>query len=473
MVESSNNNYSNISQKLRELSTGARLTILFLLLLLLASSWILIHSGEEKNEYLFGGREFSNLELAAMEQAFATADLNESEIVGSRMRIPAATKSQYLASLQGVFEPKHLNSDVDIVLEENDWWGSSELRKLRLKNATEKDLSRTIAMMPGIEEAKVSIDESVVTGLHKEIERTALAAVKPIGSMQLEARTAESIRDVVSARYAGLTRSGVTVIDLNSGEIFGSSSQHSPWSVLDDPYAIRKRYYEREWRSKIQDMVSMIPGVKVQVNVILEEAPELHPGQRPSDHPAGSMLIPIKGIASIAIPRSYYQMIYDKRNPPATGTSSTEATEAQFELIETEVSEAVQQMIVGLMPNLSAGKDPHPQVQVSTYLDFMGPEPTAMSAPPGRVPDWMKTNWRPITLATLGLLALLIVLVRFRQPEQPILSDEVPPTDATVDSVTTEVHLSQPSLRDELSQLVHEEPDSVVETISEWLRDAA
>jgi hypothetical protein len=36
-----------------------------------------------------------------------------------------------------------------------------------------------------------------------------------------------------------------------------------------------------------------------------------------------------------------------------------------------------------------------------------------------------------------------------------------------------EVHPSQPSLRDELSQLVHEEPDSVVETISEWLRDAA
>ncbi|MDP7204827.1 MAG: hypothetical protein QGH11_04620, partial [Pirellulaceae bacterium] len=86
---------------------------------------------------------------------------------------------------------------------------------------------------------------------------------------------------------------------------------------------------------------------------------------------------------------------------------------------------------------------------------------------------WMKTNWRPITLATLGLLALLIVLVKFRQREQPVPADEAPPTDTTAESANMEVHPSQPSLRDELSQLVHEEPDSVVETISEWLRDAA
>ena len=73
MVELLNTSYSNLSQRLRDLSAGARLTILFLLLLVLASIWIMVPSGEGNEEYLFGGREFSNLELADMEQAALAA----------------------------------------------------------------------------------------------------------------------------------------------------------------------------------------------------------------------------------------------------------------------------------------------------------------------------------------------------------------------------------------------------------------
>ena len=468
MVELLNTSYSNLSQRLRDLSAGARLTILFLLLLVLASIWIMVPSGEGNEEYLFGGREFSNLELADMEQAFATANLNASRIVGSRMRVPRTKKSQYLASLQGVFEPKHLNSSVDDVLKENDWWGSSELRKLRLKNATEKDLSRTIAMMPGIEQAKVSIDESVTHGFQKQTERTALAAVKPVGSMQLAARTAESIREVVSARYTGLERDGVTVIDLNSGEIFGSSSPQGPWSVPNDPYVIRKRYYEREWRSKIQDMVSMIPSVKVQVNVVLEETGNVN-HQQPVPE---STLVPIQGIASIAIPRSYYQMIQKRRQDQATSTGGTPTEPTDLELIEAEVGEAVKKMVIGLLPNLSAGNNPYPQVQVSSYLDFPAPSKATPIAPLVVISDWLTANWRPVALGTLGLLALIILTVRFRRREQPIETDNEQLAEEPTD-VAAPMELPSPSLRDELAQLVQEEPDSVVETISRWLKDAA
>jgi flagellar biosynthesis/type III secretory pathway M-ring protein FliF/YscJ len=469
MVELLNTSYSNLSQRLRDLSAGARLTILFLLLLVLASIWIMLPSGEGNEEYLFGGREFSSLELANMEQAFATANLNESRIVGSRMRIPRTKKSQYLASLQGVFEPKHLNSDVDDVLKENDWWGSSELRKLRLKNATEKDLSRTIAMMPGIEQAKVSIDESVTHGFQKQIERTALAAVKPVGSIQLAARTAESIREVVSARYTGLERDRVTVIDLNSGEIFGSSSPQGPWSVPNDPYVILKRYYEREWRSKIQDMVSMIPSVKVQVNVVLEETDNVNHQQQQQPE---STLVPIRGIASIAIPRSYYRMIQKRRQDEATSTGSTPAEPTDLEVIEAEVGEAVKKMVVGLLPNLSAGNNPYPQVQVSSYLDFPAPSEAIPTVPLVVLSDWLTANWRPVALGTLGLLALIILTVRFRRREQPIEAETEQPADEPTD-IAAPMELPSPSLRDELAQLVQEEPDSVVETISRWLKDAA
>ena len=57
--------------------------------------------------------------------------------------------------------------------------------------------------------------------------------------------------------------------------------------------------------------------------------------------------------------------------------------------------------------------------------------------------------------------------------------DVVVPTEEEIEqpaNATTEaapLDLPSPSLRDELAQLVQEEPDTVVETISEWLRDAA
>ena len=470
MAQSLSTSYSHISQRMRDLSAGARLTIMFLVVLAVASIWIMLSTGESDSEYLYGGREFSKIELSKIEQAFATANLNEAEFVGSWVRLPRANKSEYLTALQGVFARNELSFDFYDFLEDKDWWGSHELRTLRLKNAREIELSRTIAMMPGIEEAKVSIDESVQSGLQKKTERTALAAVKPIGSSQLAARTAESIRDMVAARYVGLKRESVTVIDLNSGEIFASSSPPGPAAIPDDSYAIRARYYERDWRSKIQDMLSTIQGVKIHVNVILETPPS-PPGQI---GPAHTRLIPIKGIASIAIPSSYYRRVFLGRQEQGPSPSARQPTSAELRSIEVEVAGKVKQTVVSLLPKLSAGNNPYPDVQVSSYIDIPLSQLAASPTPLLGLPAWLTQLWRPIALTSLGLLALTIVVLRNRHrariPDQEEI-DQVPAESS--ESPTTPIDVAQPSLRDELNQLVQDEPDLVVETISKWLNDAA
>ena len=88
------------------------------------------------------------------------------------------------------------------------------------------------------------------------------------------------------------------------------------------------------------------------------------------------------------------------------------------------------------------------------------------------ISDWLTANWRPVALGTLGLLALIILTVRFRRREQPIEADNEQLAEEPTD-VAAPMELPSPSLRDELAQLVQEEPDSVVETISRWLKDAA
>lgn len=469
MVESLSNSYARLSRQFGEFSAGARLSILLLVLLVIASGWLLIPRGTSSDEYLFGGRDFSNQELAAMEQAFANAGLDGSQIVGNRMRVPAGEKTRYLAALKGVFEPKTLHSDVDAVLATKDWWGSSELRQLRLKNAVEKDLSRTIAMMPGIEEAKISIDEITPRGFQQSTERTALAAVKPIGSMALAGQTAESIRDVVSARYAGLRRDAVTVIDLNTGTIISSASPQGAGFIPDDPYAIRKRYYEREWRSKIQDMLSMIPRVKVQLNVVLESKATV--ANSADATAAESKLVPIKGIASIAIPHAYYRMIHQKRQADAGYPQAAEPTAPELAVIEKEVTTAVRQMVTGLLPNVANGNDAYPQVQVSSYLDIPhGGLEDRVSAEIS--PHWSRQYWRELTMGCLAILALAVLVARTRRlpvtptSEQTVAKELPQETDSEDEAGTA-------SLRDELTQLVQERPQAVAETLSEWLNDAA
>ena len=285
----------------------------------------------------------------------------------------------------------------------------------------------------------------------------------------MASRTAESIRDVVSARYAGLKRDAVTVIDLNTGNIVSSASPEGSGYIPDDPYAIRKRYYEREWRSKIQDMLSMIPGVKVQVNVRLEAAMTI-PNQRDpvSD---GSKLVPIQGIASIAIPQGYYRMIYRKRQQDAGFAKPTEPTASELNLIEQEVTTAVRQMITGLLPNIPAGSDPYPQVQVSTYLDIpLGGMDNIVVAEP--TTHWTSQYWRELTMGCLVLLALTVLALRMLRspPAADLLADRqlIEQEDVRSDSQP-----NSPSLRNELTQLAQDQPEAMADTLTQWLKDAA
>src|SRR5436190_12054361 len=61
--------------------------------------WLVRGTPETSDHSLFGGREFSQQEIAKMVSAFSKANLSGWEIVGNRINVNSAMKHKYLAAL--------------------------------------------------------------------------------------------------------------------------------------------------------------------------------------------------------------------------------------------------------------------------------------------------------------------------------------------------------------------------------------
>ncbi|MEC8571757.1 MAG: hypothetical protein VXY82_11865, partial [Planctomycetota bacterium] len=91
------------TQQLRELYEGmtpsARLVTALLTTAIVISLFFLFSNETISDAYVFGGQEFSQAELAAMETALGQAGLNDGEIIGNRLRVPRTQKAAYLSAI--------------------------------------------------------------------------------------------------------------------------------------------------------------------------------------------------------------------------------------------------------------------------------------------------------------------------------------------------------------------------------------
>ncbi|MBM3998530.1 MAG: hypothetical protein FJ297_03130 [Planctomycetes bacterium] len=225
-------------------------------------------------------------------------------------------------------------------------------------------------------------------------------------------------------------------------------------------------------------------------------------------------LTPTNVTATIQVPRSYYLTIWRERNPPKDGQPVAEPDTAELARLETEESERIKESVQNLIPRLAMGKDPYPRVYVGTFVDTKLPDP----APPSlaaRAVGWMTENWR--TLALFAMAAFGVVMLRSFVRTAPAASERVPdalaaaldrpdegnashrasgPTDGSNAAaepgrartsgepqpapaglqasslLKRKSSRSGPSLRDELAELVREDPEAAATILSNWIGDA-
>jgi flagellar M-ring protein FliF len=269
-----NKAYAQAAELFRSMSPATRIASGLLLAVIVVSLvYLFQYQVQSGDEYLLDGRPFSSSEMTGIEAAFAQAGLNGSTIVGNRIRIPRGQKSAYLAAMaDSAALPADFYKYFDDAVSSDNPFASNRTQEIKLSNAKMKELALIISRMQGIESATVQFDEEARPGLARTKQKTAMVAVWTAGGT-LEEDQVKSIRNVVASAYAGLDRHSITITDMTSHLTFGGSVGPSGFAEGENIYATYKLQYERDWQRKINDQLSMISGVKVNVNV--EMSPEV------------------------------------------------------------------------------------------------------------------------------------------------------------------------------------------------------
>lgn len=552
-----NKTLAQLNELLRSMTLGARITAGFLFVLVVVSLvYLFRYQTSSPDLYLMGGERFSASDLAAMEAAFAAANLNSYEIEGNRIRVPRGQKAQYMAALadkkavpSGFF--RYLDEAVN---SQSSFLEDRHQRDERIQVAKQKELSQIISRMSGIESASVMWDTETKPGLVPTTTKTALASVKPKGSAHLDEVQAANIRHLVAAAVAGLKYENVKVVDESNGRTFYGDPEGGP-SPMDDPYYARKRHAEQQWRDKILAALSYVPGVTVAVNVELREelhrretevkpdpktvaskttektrtrtregtAPQGRVGlaanqpqalpptttkgsheeeeetERTEDNIIGSTarqtdypgLTPKRVTASIGVPAGYFERVWRERNPPAAGEEPKKPTANDLDAIRTQEIAKIQSAVIALLPAPPDGTDLKQLVTVTEFHE-MAPAPTPPPGLPERTLDWLMRNWSTLGLIFLGMFSLVVLRSVVRSAPAPAphpvasgataastpagapapaaAPKEAEPSRETArERRLRRLAAGGPSLRDELSELVAEDPDTAANILRTWI----
>ncbi len=193
-------------------------------------------------------------------------------------------------------------------------------------------------------------------------------------------------------------------------------------------------------------------------------------------------LIPKRVSVAVTIPSSYFRKIWQERYPPSGGAGSAQPDPAQLDAIRAEVITNIKQLVAAVLPKPEGVTDP---TQLVTVAEFQDLPPPPLPSPPWStlVLQWLDENWKTLGIivlmaATLGLLARGLKGISITA-EKTASAGESPATQPAGTSPTAEVtptpsrlgrfQTKGASLRQELAQVVAEDPTTAVEILRAWI----
>jgi flagellar M-ring protein FliF len=252
------------------MTPAARVTAVLLVAVIGVSLGFLVQQQSAgPDEFLFNGEFLAPADADRVEAAIAQAGLNGWTREGNRIKVPRSQMAEYLGAVAdaGALPPNH-DSIIQQALDLGPFV-DEQTRRQRLKAAREQQLSLIIRSMDGIEEAKVIFDIQPARGLSRQEKATATVSVRPRPGEPLDPQRGKMIRKAVAGAIAGLTMEDVVLVNLGDGTT--GSDQISP-EAFDSPYFQTRVAFEQQMRSKIESLLTHIPGVQVQVTAELSPA---------------------------------------------------------------------------------------------------------------------------------------------------------------------------------------------------------
>ncbi len=545
--------YSQLYDLYRSMTPGSRLTAgLLAAIVLLSLGYLSTHQLSNPEVDLLHGQPLSAAQLSIMEGVLGKANL-KCEIRGTSILVPRGQEAACMAALANADAlPKQSGDAQHNAVNAGGWYEDHRQREERAKEARQQDLARAISEMPGIEHAYVAYDVDNKPGFNKEKVITALACVKAAGAGQLSEWQVSAIRKLVGGgAIAGLKPENVTISDLNGGRTWYANAEDG--GSEENLYLAVQRTYEQDLRAKILNALCYIPNVTVELSVVLDRerstrikqdrhsadgerradggptarrAKTSHADrsgavvQRPntgtvlgallgggrSDDEAqeseaadlGSRehvekesvgLTPLQARVSVGVPASYFQKVWQERNPIESGRPAVKPTAAALERVRAECCAMIQKHVATLLPLPESAAKAAELVTVSTF------QPIPIQEPPP--PDfnqtllsWLRQSWTTLGMIALALVSLLVLRsmvrprpVAARVQSMSVSADRTEERDANPDGGKVD-HDQEPKiprpharrfdgasspLREELSELVETDPDAAVSVLRNWI----
>ena len=460
---------------------------------------------------LLQGYNLKTRDLQRIQIAFGQAGLNEFKVKDGVVWVPQAQHSSYLAAVaEHDAIPAELKvADNATTSDAGNPFESRSQKEDRKHLRRKKQIQEMVTRLPFVEQAWCEMDQAPRQNAFSKARRSAVLSIHSNPDCQLRVAHVDTIKQMVSAAVGlDLPVENIVVIDLNNGfahlDDFDQLTQKQ--RELHQIEANQKRFYE----SRAQELLRDYPGVKVRVDVAVNEvAVEVEPTVIPTFAPIQQVAAPVagaNGVVSIeietpeqpstmlvanevettvelekqlhvsvdvpteAVFAALGEPVISKKHTAskASQASIDQQTRAKFEQFKRTIADRLSP----LFPSEAGTRSR--LTEHGNSLDFrLIPAVARVNTASNwqtRAQTWLGTNWPSI--GVLGIGAVLLTLV-FRRSEhfQPAVDGEVDVSDLSVHNENG--IQSDPDSEVQLTKLIQEDPDSAAKIIETWIRDAA
>jgi flagellar M-ring protein FliF len=199
-------------------------------------------------------------------------------------------------------------------------------------------------------------------------------------------------------------------------------------------------------------------------------------------------LTPKRATVAVVVPSSYFEKVWRERNPVKEGEEPKTPDPAALDAIHEEVSTLIRKHVATILTPMLPPEPKPDMTELVTVTPFQDLKPSVIPGPSTwqNVLAWLGSHWSTLGLIGLVLagLAMLRSVVRGGgSPEPATMSMRIAatPDEAPAEKESAEVVAARrlrrlaaggPSLRDELSDLVTEDPDAAANILRNWIGQA-
>ncbi len=207
-------------------------------------------------------------------------------------------------------------------------------------------------------------------------------------------------------------------------------------------------------------------------------------------------LTPKRTTVAVAIPSDYFEQVWFQRNPTPAGQDPKKPDPADLTQIQTEETKKIRDHVANLIPTptdaVGAPVDPTSLVTVTTFSRISLPEIAGPSLVDTAL-QWLSQSWSTLAMIVLALVALMMlrsfVAAVPNAPEMPNVMSATMSNDEEDERSTAAAGNAKeaakakprslqrkigtgPSLREELIDMVREDPEAAANVLRGWIGNA-